>query len=201
MNHAIAPAADNEHAMDAPQIYDFRIDAWKPETLPMSRLASYLAKLAELFGHADHVHFAKIRRGCVIQEIHVEQTSAVKVFERLHLVATGDAPADAARAQRDLNDFLREDNTSAMLRVKNGAKILPFPGRKTPLAQAVVIHEPGELIGVVTRVGGRDETVPLLLLGEQGEPYNCNTSRAIAKELAHHFLGEPVRVAGSGKAR
>ena len=187
--------------MNAPQIYDFRIDAWKPETLPMGRLASYLAKLADLFGHADRVHFAKLRRGSAIQEIHVEHTSAVQVFERLQLVASGDAPAEAARAQRDLNELLREDNASAMLRIKDGAKILPFLGHKAPLAQAVSVHEPGELIGVVSRVGGRDESVPLLLLGEEGEPYSCTTSRAIAKELAQHLFGAPVRVAGSGKWR
>lgn len=197
----VEATADNHPAMNAPEIYDFRIDAWKPETLPMGRLASYLSKLADLFGHGEHVHFAKVRRGSAIQEIHVDHTSAVQVFERLQLVASGTAPADATRAQRDLNEFLREDNASGMLRIKGGAKILPFPGCKTPLAQAVVIHEPGELIGVVSRVGGRDASVPVLLLGDSGEPYNCNTGRAIAKELAQHLFGEPVRVAGSGKWR
>ncbi len=187
--------------METPCIYDFRIDAWTPETIPMARLAAYLAKLAELFGHTDQVHFAKMRRGSAVQEIHVDYTKAVNVFDRLELVAANDAPADAARAQRDLNELLRDDNASGVLRIKGGAKILAFPGCKTLLAQSVVVHEPGELIGVVSRVGGRDASVPVLLLGEEGEAYQCNTSRETAKELAQHLFGDPVRVAGSGKWR
>ena len=139
-----------------------------------------------------------MRQGSAVQEIHVDHTSASQVFSRLQAVATGDAPAEALRARSELNELLREDNSTGLLRVKHGARILPFPGHKTPLAQAVVIHEPGELVGVVSRVGGRDETVPVLLLDER-RPYLCNASRAIAKELAQHLFGDPVRVAGMGK--
>lgn len=123
--------------MGTPQIYDLHIDIWRPDTLPMGWLATYLSKLADLFGDAAHVHFAKIRRGSAIPEVHVDAECAGEVFERLRLVASGQGPADAMRAQRDLNTELRQDDASAVLRVKGGARILLFPGRKTPIAQEV----------------------------------------------------------------
>jgi len=54
--------------MVIPTVFDFRMSALKPETLPMARLAEYLARLAVLFGHQDQVYFSKVRKGSAIQE-------------------------------------------------------------------------------------------------------------------------------------
>lgn len=182
-------------------VYDFRIDAWSPMTLPMARLAEYLARLATLFGYSDQVHFLKVRKGSAVPEIHVQETTAPKVHARLKLVGHGNAPEDATRAMQLINSMLREDNASATLGVKGGGKLIYFPGCKTPLADEAVVHEAGELIGSVIRVGGRDETVPLLLQDADGATYPCNTSRTIARELARHLFGDLVRVQGVGKWR
>lgn len=37
----------------ASTFYDFRIDAWAPDTLPMSRLADYLAELATRYSATE----------------------------------------------------------------------------------------------------------------------------------------------------
>lgn len=182
-------------------IYDFRIDAWKPETLPMARLAEYLAKLAVLFGNKEHVHFLKMRKGSAVQEIMVNETAALKVSQRLRQVGTPDAPEDIVCAGREINRMLRDDNAIGTLRFKGGAKILEFPGRKTPLAEEILVCEFGELDGVVIRVGGKDDTVPVLLEGEDGVYYRCNASRDIARQLAGYLFGQSVRVAGHGKWR
>jgi hypothetical protein len=187
--------------MTSPTIYDFRIDAWLPNTLPMSRLAEYLASLAKVFGHQDHVHFMKVRKGSAIPEIHVEETTAAKVQTRLKLVGTGEVPEDAAKSMLHINTMLREDNASAVLKVKGGAQVISFPGCKTPLTEEAIVHEVGELIGSVIKVGGKDETVPLLLQDTDGTTYPCTTTRAIARELAHHLFGDLVRVQGTGKWR
>jgi hypothetical protein len=187
--------------MTTPTVYDFRIDAWKPETLPMARLADYLDRLAVLFGHAEHVHFMKVRKGSAVPEIHVDATAALKVQARLNLVAGGGATEDATKAVRKINDLLRADNASATLAIKGGGRILAFPGCKTPLAEEAVVIEAGELTGTVIRVGGKDETVPLLLQDADGTTYTCNTTRAIAKELARHLFGDLVRVRGVGRWR
>ncbi len=82
---------------------------------------------------------------------------------------------------------------------KGGAVVIDFPGRSTLLAEEAIVHETGELIGSVIRVGGKDETVPLLLQDTDGTPYNCTATRTIARELAHHLFGDLVRVQGVGK--
>lgn len=185
--------------MDDPIHYDFRIDAWKPETLPMARLAEYLAKLSTMFGHKEHVHFLKVRKGSAIPEITVDYEAAPKVEARLRLVGTPDAPQELERANQEVNRMLRADNASATLKIKHGENVLVFPGKKTPLAEEVVVHEQGNLDGVVIRVGGKDDSVPVLIEGEGKVFYPCQTNRDMARQLAAYLFGQPVRVTGSGE--
>ena len=187
--------------MVTPTVFDFRIRTLMPQTLPMARLAEYLARLAVLFGHQDQVYFSKVRKGSVVPEIHVHEIAVPKVQARLQLVGAGSGPEDAVKAVQAINALLRDDDTSATLGVKGGGLVIDFPGFKTPLAQEAVVHEAGELIGSVIRVGGRDETIPLLLRDTDGTTHHCNTSKAIACELAHHLFGDLVRVQGHGKWR
>lgn len=187
--------------MDGFAIYDFKIDVWRPETLPMKRLAEYASELAKLFGCSADVHLLKVRAGSAVPEIAVAQKAQSNVAMRLALVGTSDAGEDILRPYLKVNDYLREDGGSAILRRKGGARVLAFPGCKTPLADEVVLHEAGTLQGVVTRVGGTGNPVPVWLEGENRQPLKCTSSRAIAKELAAHLFGSPVRVGGNGKWR
>ena len=185
--------------MNDPIHYDFRIDAWKPETLPMARLAEYLVKLSAMFGYKEHVHFLKVRKGSAIPEITVDYEAALKIETRLRLVGTPDAPPELERANQEVNRMLREDNASATLKIKHGANVLVFPGKKTPLAEEVVVHEQGDLDGVVIRVGGKDDSVPVWIEGEGKIVYKCWTNRDIARQLAAYYLSGTVRVTGSGQ--
>ncbi|MFY9260658.1 MAG: hypothetical protein WAO71_09145 [Gallionella sp.] len=179
--------------------YDFRIDAWKPETLPMERLAKYLAKLSTLFGHKEHVHFLKVRKGSAIPEIAVEHEAAPKVAARLRLVGTPDTIPELEQASLEVNRMLREDNASATLSIKHGENILTFPGRKIPFAEKVTVYEQGDLEGIIIRVGGKDDPTPVWIEGESKAIYKCETTREIARQLAAHIFNRPVRVTGSGK--
>lgn len=187
--------------MDGFVVYDFRIDVWKPETLPLKRLAEYAGELAKLFGSTPDVHLLKIRRGSHVQEFAVANTARASVERQLALVRSADAPEELVRPYRNVNQYLRTDGGSAVLKLKGGAKLIEFPGCKTPLAEEVVIHEAGTLDGVVIRVGGKDDTVPVWLEGENRERLACTASRPIAKELAGHLFGDAVRVSGMGKWR
>ncbi len=80
--------------MVAPTVFDFRIDAWKPDTLPMARLAEYLARLAVVFGSQEQVYLLKVRKGSAIPEIHVHEIAAANVYARLKLLGTGKEPDD-----------------------------------------------------------------------------------------------------------
>ena len=187
--------------MDGFVVYDFRIDVWKPETLPLKRLAEYASELAKLFGSTPDVHLLKIRRGSHVQEFAVANTARASVERQLALVRSADAPEELVRPYRNVNQYLRTDGGSAFLKLKGGAKLIEFPGCKTPLAEEVVIHEAGTLDGVVIRVGGKDDTVAVWLEGENRERLACTASRPIAKELAGHLFGDAVRVSGMGKWR
>lgn len=179
--------------------YDFRIDAWKRETLPMARLAEYLTKLSTMFGHKEQVHFLQVRKGSAIPEITVDYEAAPKVAARLRLVGTPNAPPELERANQEVNRMLRVDNASATLKIKHGKNVLVFPGKKTPLAEEVVVHEQGSLDGVIIRVGGKDDSVPIWIEGEGKVIYKCWANRDIARQLAPYYLGSPVRVTGSGE--
>ncbi len=187
--------------MDPFTTFDFRIDAWSPATLPMGRLAEYVACLAKLMGSEAHVHLLKVRKGSAVPEIIVDQTAEPKVRQRLSLVNTPDAPDDIQSNWSKVNALLRDDGASAILRVKGGAKILEFPGCKTPLSEEVLVHEPGEIDGVVIRVGGKDASVPVWLEGENRQKLVCNATREMAKQLAKHLFEDPIRVTGNAKWR
>ena len=43
--------------------YRFHIEAYSPDTMPMARLADYLADLAKMLGQEKSVHFLKVEGG------------------------------------------------------------------------------------------------------------------------------------------
>jgi hypothetical protein len=60
-----------------PREYRLRIDAFTPETLPMSRLAEYMADLATLLGEQERVHFARLENGSTAL-VHTIECHSVK---------------------------------------------------------------------------------------------------------------------------
>ncbi len=167
----------------------------------MARLAEYLLCLSKVFANQEYVHFSKVRKGSAILESMVAAEAIVRVENRLKLVRSTDCPEDAKKNFNNINDMLREDGASAVLKKKGGAEIIQFPGCKMPLAEEAIVHEAGELIGTVIKVGGKDDTVPLLLQDNDGTTYPCTTTRDLARQLAQHLFGDQVRVLGTGKWR
>ena len=78
-------------------IFHFKITGYTPSTLPMARLAEYMADLAALLGHEDHVHFIRVGEGSADLIHQVEEPEQPKVIERLHLVKQGLGPAEAQK--------------------------------------------------------------------------------------------------------
>lgn len=184
----------------APVIYEFHMDRWLPTTIPMKRFAEYLDKLSELLGHQDGVHFLKVKNGSTSQAFFVDESYRAQVWGRLQ--AANDnaftAVADLVSLKRDINRMLMQDHCTGYLRIQKGPKVIVFPGRKTPLAEEVVLLESGDIEGMVIKVGGRDATVPVHL--QSGTTfYKCLTSRENAKRLAQRLFEGEVRVTGKGK--
>lgn len=181
------------------QQYRFRIDVFSVESLPMSRLAEYMAELARLLGEHERVHFSHLEPGSAVLVSNIEEPAAPKVTERIAKVRDGRGPKDAMTAFRNLDNMLAKDNAVGTLAASESAQIIEFPGRMRPKpVKYGPFRERGSLDGIVIRIGGRDDTVPVLIQDSEAE-FHCQTSREVSKRLAQHYLGAPVRVHGNGK--
>ena len=179
--------------------YRFVIGSYSPDTLPMSRLAEYMADLARLFGRAEQVHFVRLEPGSTVLVQNVEPEAAPQIRNRIRALAHGEAAGDADRAFNALNRRLAGDDAVGSLQDGDGAEVIRFPGRerKPPLTFGP-FNQDGALDGVLIRVGGRDDTVPVHL--RDGDTIHmCNATRDMARRLAVHLYGSTLRVQGNGR--
>ena len=179
--------------------YRLVIDAYSPDTLPMARLAEYMGELARLLGSPDQVHFVRLEGGSTVLVQGVEPQAAPDVRERLHALRQGNPPEDAARAFTALNRYLADDNAMGILQEGGSAEALRIPGREEPAPVTFgAFNQTGVLDGVLIRIGGRDDMVPAHLL-DGGTIHLCIATREIARRLAVHLFGPPLRVHGDGR--
>jgi hypothetical protein len=183
--------------MPGEEVYELYIDSFTPDTIPMARLAGYMASFAELLGHCEHVHFGKLKPGSLSVAARVDQIAQPKVDKRVDEVRYGGGPQPARRALRDIDDKLAEDNAVGRI-IRGTAKLIEFPGRTRRVEEKLgPIEQPGTLDGEVIQIGGRDETINVHL--KAGELIHiCVTSKAIARTLAPHIFSGAIRVRGFG---
>ncbi|MCY4662417.1 MAG: hypothetical protein OXF93_21810 [Acidobacteria bacterium] len=185
--------------------YRFVIEeAFTPGTLPMSRLAEYMAKVSALLGEKSYVHFVGLEAGSAVLVQEVEPEAHPKVRERVQGVLRGDGPSDATQAYEALNGLLADDEASGALleadeRGAPAAQVLEFPGVKRMLEPEYgPVTQTSTLQGVVIVVGGERDPVPVHL--QDGDAvHNCVAKRVVARELARHIFGSPLRVSGKGR--
>lgn len=180
--------------------YRFQIDAFSPGTIPMSRLAEYMADLAIMLGNKEQVHFVELDGGSTVLVHDIEWEAAPKVRQRIHAIQTEDAPDDAMKAFRQIDRRLEEDNASGILIEPKGRKVIEFPGRKKPRR---IVYGPfnqgGTLDGVLIRIGGEEEMVPVHLEEGPGQIHICTANHQTARNLAPYLFGAPLRVSGEGR--
>jgi hypothetical protein len=179
-------------------LYRFKIDAYSPETMPMERLALYMAELATLLGEEKAVHFLRLTKGSTVLNAKIDREAAPKVADRVAGVRAGDAPTEPMRAYNTLNKLLRDDNAIGVLR-DTGPRgiVIRFPGRELAEEKFASIRQQGSIDGIVTGIRGKDETIHITLQSEGQQISGCETTRTIAKQLAAKYL-EPVRLFGRG---
>lgn len=187
--------------MEEANEYRLNIDAFTPDTFPMWRLAQYMEDLANLLGEREHVHFVRLEEGSTVLVQRVDMESAPRVQARVRAIRPAEDVGDATalRAYRSLDRRLAEDNAVGRLCGPDGAEIIRFPGRKqaAPLTFGP-FRQPGSLDGVLIKLGGRDETVPVHL-EEEGRVRICNATRDMARQLSPYLFGPAIRVQGSGR--
>lgn len=184
--------------------YRFHIDAYSPDTMPMSRLAEYLTALAELLGEAERVHFVALEPGSTTVVHRVEPEAAPKVRQRLSGARRGEP--DSRKVVVLLNRMLRDDNAVGDLSVKDedqeSAQVIRFPGREQVMPEEIgPFNQHTELEGVLVRIGGKDETAHALLQAPEGRTWPCELTHEMARGMAHHLYGDPLRVTGTGRWR
>jgi hypothetical protein len=181
------------------RIYRFKIDAYSRDTMPMARLAAYLADLATLLGEEANVHLVDVEDSSTVPVLHIDYEAAPKVLGRIERVRRGESEPDAIAAERRLNQRLREDNGRALLQTE-GAEIFLFPGRDLPLNTPVgAFNQDGTLDGVVIAIGGKRDPVPVHLDAGSIIYTKCVAKRAVAKRLAQHLFSDDVRLKGTGR--
>jgi hypothetical protein len=185
-------------AVESGQEFRFRIDAFTPQTMPLGRLAEYLAELARVLGQDHAIHLVELDSGSTVLVHKIDAEAVPKVRERAEAVRLRTAPTQAMRSYENVNRLLREDNAAASL-FEDGAEILVFPGKTTDVAHFPSVSERGELDGEVMRVGGMGDPVPILLATDKGTALSgCYAKRPIAKQLGKKLF-EPVRLFGEGR--
>ncbi|MHB8885992.1 MAG: hypothetical protein ACYC5H_13130 [Methylovirgula sp.] len=180
--------------------YQFRIDAYSPDKMPMARLAEYMTQLAALLGERNAVHFRRLTKGSTVLNAKVDHEAVLKVRDRVVSVRAGDAGSEPMRAFNAMNKLLRDDNAIGVLKdnATHGGVIVRFPGRELAEEKFASIRQQGSIDGIVTGIRGKDDSIHITLQSEGQQISGCETNRLIAKQLGTKLF-EPVRLFGRGR--
>lgn len=177
----------------------FRIEGTTPHVLPMARLAEYLKELAILLGNRNHVHFLRVETGSLPCVVEVDSEKESSIISRVKRAAMSKGPTDAVKANAALRAMLKKDEFSAEFKTEKGETFLSYPLETSRKEETFgPFWQDGFLDGIIVRLGGIDETLPVHLVYE-GRTYICNASRDIVRQLGPHIWGEPIRAHGEGK--
>jgi hypothetical protein len=173
------------------------IDAFTPDTLPMSRLAEYLKPFAVILGSEATVHFEGVFEGSAACRAFVESQDAPKVRERVQGIPSRTAPPAAMKAYSDIDDLLAKDNAIGHVTI-DGHNLLEFPGRRRAKQEVIgPVRRSTSIEGQVYSIGGRDETINVRLRNGETE-LRCEVSIALARKLGSYLLDGTVRLFGHG---
>jgi hypothetical protein len=169
-----------------------------PYTIPMARLAVYIADLAQLMGHKESVHLISVEDGSTQPLIYIDSEEESRVMHRVRNAQRGLSTEDANSAYKKIDSNLREDDaTGVILNVDQKADVIEFPGRKANLPDEYgPIREQASIVGELKRVGGfRPDRVPIHLQRADEAIFYCDAAESIARELGP-LLYRVIRVHG-----
>lgn len=183
--------------------YEFWIDAYSPDDIPMQRLGEYMTQLGKLLGHQDRVHPGPLKKGSTIVSIKVERETVPKVRDRIESVKKSEAAKDISQAVSILNTMLRDDNAVGAFRLANvkdnEAVILRFPGREIPKPQKIgPFSEPATFKGELVRLEGEDDTKHAGIKDSEGRLWSGDMGRDLAVGM-RQYLFEWVVVSGDAR--
>jgi hypothetical protein len=153
-----------------------------------------------MYGSQAQVHFESLEKGSALVQVVVDEPALPKVVGRIMNAKSQDPEEDVQKAFTAIDRLLRQDNAVGTISRANGGDILEFPGRTLPTLETFSMTQPTSIDGVVIKIGGRDETIPVTLRDIEGGIVNCQV-RGVekAKELAGHYQSATLRMHGIGK--
>lgn len=181
--------------------YIFKINKGTPKTIPMGRLLAYLARVVDLLGDSDGVHFVEIREGSAEAIMNIDAFAQPFIDQRLAQADSDDAPDDVVDAIAEINEMFRADkDDGAILKAANDGSYVPVfkfrgvaaPEPKTygPYPQATTID------AYLSRAGGKKPR--LTLLDPEQKQISAECTEDTLKAIRHH-LHEWLRLHGEGK--
>ncbi|MBW5416082.1 MULTISPECIES: hypothetical protein [unclassified Pseudomonas] len=191
--------------MKKPHTYTFRIIGSSPNRLPLDRLALYLAELAKLMGENEHIHFDRVVKGSAALRVWAEPEVAPAVSKRISLAIAKStkAPKEAIYALDHINKLLIHDGKKAELKSPDDTVLYPFHGgKKIKAIKDIIVDDESTVTGRVIKIGGKDDTIPMLLIDSDGVEYHCTIrGEELARDIGLHYLGDPIAVSGKAKWR
>lgn len=181
--------------------YVFKIKGeYSLNTLPMERLAEYMAELARMLGEPNKVHFVELVESSIGIVHAVERDTSEIIDARIDDIQRGTAPIANMAAYRALNKKLKEDKSFGELAPLGGAKLLPFPGKDAPEPVTLSgVMESGSIDGMIIRVGGKREEIPVAIQSGDVVYGKCVATKPLAKELAKFLFEGELRLFGQGR--
>jgi hypothetical protein len=175
----------------------FVIPAFTPETMPLDRLLQYLREIAELFGVAHDMHLVRIERSSTTPVFKMKLAVADAARKHVGLIRQGKGTARQQRAYQQIRQMARRDGDGLVSLNDRHGVILDFPP-EPDTAEITDVRQATTFDGVLLRIGGSGENIPILMQGLGGETHAGFTApRSLAKQMARQIF-EPVRVSGIG---
>lgn len=173
----------------------------RPDSIPMSKLAEYMADWANLLGADASPVFRGIVDGSVVLRAEVAPTSKNQVRNRLR-----EAPYDegAGRFIKSLQSKMNRDGILGTVIDKTKEVILCFDAAvEVEALSPIIVDDSAEIDGTVFRIQGKDTTSHIGLL-EYGSDrtFSLETRNdLLARQFAENYKGATLRVRVHGTWR
>jgi hypothetical protein len=180
--------------------YVFKINGYRPETLPFDRLLEYYQQLAKLFGNAEDIRLSEIFESSHASALRIEESATATVANRFAAYEAGNPPADMERARAALDRMLADDATSGSLENDRGDVVVQFAGKAETDERALEVVESGSIVGHLYSWTLNKTGVNIRIEMPGRKKINCNISTELALKIRQH-LKEDVRLFGRGTWR
>jgi len=172
-----------------------------PDSIPMSKLAEYIADWAQLLGSESAPILRGIVNGSVVLRAEVAPTAKNEVRNRL-LAANHDEKA--SKYINSLQRFMLRDGVFGTIIDKSNDVLFQFEDfAESDALPPVIVEDSTEIDGTVFRVQGKDNSSHIGLI-EYGSDraFSIETKDdALARRFAEHFKGHTLRVRVHGTWR